>query len=60
MLIHRLLNDRSGATAIEYGLIAALIVIGMLVALQGVAGQNTTMWNSIAQKSNDAIQGSTS
>jgi pilus assembly protein Flp/PilA len=32
-LILRFLNDRSGATAIEYGLIAALIAVGILVGL---------------------------
>jgi pilus assembly protein Flp/PilA len=32
----RLIKDTSGVTAIEYGLIAALIVIGSLVALNSV------------------------
>jgi pilus assembly protein Flp/PilA len=32
-LIHRLIRDDSGATAIEYGLIVALIGIAMTVAL---------------------------
>lgn len=31
--LKRLLNDRSGATAIEYGLIASLIAVGILVGL---------------------------
>jgi pilus assembly protein Flp/PilA len=33
----RLLRDESGVTAIEYGLIAALIVIGSLVAVNSVS-----------------------
>lgn len=32
-LAKRLLNDPTGATAIEYGLIAALIAVGILVGL---------------------------
>jgi pilus assembly protein Flp/PilA len=34
MILHRLLRDESGATAIEYGLIVALIAIVMTAALQ--------------------------
>ena len=33
----RLSKDKSGVTAIEYGLIAALIVIGSLVAVNSVS-----------------------
>ena len=31
-MLHRLLHDEQGATAIEYGLIAALISIAMVMA----------------------------
>lgn len=34
--VNRFIRDEEGATAIEYGLIAALISIVMLVALTGV------------------------
>jgi pilus assembly protein Flp/PilA len=44
----RLLRDTRGATAVEYGLIVALIVIAMLGALQGVAAQNSTQWMFVA------------
>lgn len=42
-MISRFMNDESGATAIEYGLIAALIGVGIIVVLQNVRGelQNT-------------------
>jgi pilus assembly protein Flp/PilA len=33
----RLIKDEAGVTAIEYGLIAALIVIGSLVAVNSVS-----------------------
>ena len=37
IFLRRLIKDESGVTAIEYGLIAALIVIGSLVAVNSVS-----------------------
>lgn len=48
--IKRLLRDTRGATAIEYGLIVSLIVIAALVALGGVADQNTGLWVIVSEK----------
>ena len=40
----RILRDQRGATAIEYGLIAALVSVAAIAALQGVGSQlNSTM-----------------
>jgi pilus assembly protein Flp/PilA len=36
LLFAQLIKDESGVTAIEYGLIAALIVIGSMVAINSV------------------------
>ncbi len=44
----RLRSDKRGATAIEYGLIAALIVIAMLGALSSLGGGANGMWGMIA------------
>ena len=38
-LFARFLKDESGATAIEYGLIAALISVGIIAAAKGLGGQ---------------------
>ena len=46
----RLLRDDRGATAIEYGLIVALIVIAMIAALEGVANENTGLWAIVTEK----------
>ena len=44
-LLH-LIRDRKGATAIEYGLIAALIAVAAIAAMQGLgASLNTTFSN---------------
>jgi pilus assembly protein Flp/PilA len=53
--LKRLVEDQSGATAIEYGLIIALIVVAMIAALQGVASTTATMWNNVESKSVAAI-----
>jgi pilus assembly protein Flp/PilA len=47
-LIGRLSQDERGATAVEYALIAALIVIAMISALNNVAGTTTNMWNNVS------------
>lgn len=51
----KLVDDTSGATAIEYGLIAALIVVAMIAALQGVADSTIAMWNNVENRSTTAI-----
>ncbi|UYY77670.1 Flp family type IVb pilin [Sphingomonas sp. R1] len=41
-----MIRDRRGATAIEYGLIAALIAVAAIAAMQGLGNQlNTTFGN---------------
>ncbi len=54
MNLKRLMLDERGATAVEYGLIAALIVIAMLAALQGVANETINMWDNVESKMSDA------
>lgn len=47
-LFARFLNDESGATAIEYGLIAGLISVAIIAAVTLVGGNLTTTFNSVA------------
>jgi pilus assembly protein Flp/PilA len=49
MILKKLKNER-GATAIEYGLIAALMVIVMIPALQMVGGNTNGMYDQITNK----------
>jgi pilus assembly protein Flp/PilA len=44
----RLGRDATGATAIEYGLILALLVIAILGAIGGLGGGVLGAWNSMA------------
>jgi pilus assembly protein Flp/PilA len=47
-IFSRFLKDESGATAIEYGLIAALISVVIIGALQAVGGNLTTVFQNVA------------
>ena len=46
----RLLRDIRGATAVEYGLIVALVVIAMIAALRSVADENNGLWAVVTSK----------
>ncbi|MHA6720769.1 Flp family type IVb pilin [Sphingomonas sp. RS6] len=44
--LRKFVANRKGATAIEYGLIAALIAVAAIAAMQGLGNQlNTTFGN---------------
>ncbi len=47
-MLRRFLNDDSGATAIEYGLIAALIAVVCITALTTVGTNLSASFQSIA------------
>ena len=47
--MRRLLADQDGATAIEYGLIAALIIVAMMGGLSSLAGGTSSWWGRIQQ-----------
>jgi len=53
-ILRRLRADQKGATAIEYGLIAALIVIAMMGGLRAMGGGAGGMWSNIS----NAVQSS--
>lgn len=49
-MIRKLVSDHKGATAVEYGLIAALIVITMVASFMELAGTTTGMWTNVNNK----------
>lgn len=53
-IISQFAKDESGATAIEYGLIAALIAVGIIVAASALGGSLANLFNNIATKLNSA------
>jgi len=50
-------QDQDGVTAIEYGLIAALIAIGIVVALTTVGTDLKTVFSTIAADLDSAVAG---
>jgi len=45
--INRFVKDESGATAIEYGLIAALIAVGIIAAARALGSQIGETFNTV-------------
>ena len=48
-------KDESGATAIEYGLIAALVSVAAIGALQLMGGSLDTMFTAVSTELNAAV-----
>lgn len=48
--IERFLGDETGATAIEYALIAVGISVAILAAVQALGGSVSSMYDTIAEK----------
>jgi len=51
----KLLSDESGATAVEYGLIAALVSVAAVTALTAVGTDLTNMFNSVSTDVQNAV-----
>jgi len=47
-MLKRFLNDETGATAIEYGLIAAGISVAIIAVVQSVGSSLNTTFTSVA------------
>ena len=47
-LVSRFVSDQSGATAIEYGLIAGLIAVVIITAVRSIGTNLTTKFNQVA------------
>ena len=54
-MLRRLRADQSGATAIEYGLIAALLAVACITGMNSLGGGSTGLWGKIGLKVNDAM-----
>jgi len=54
-MIKAFVSDESGATAIEYGLIAALISVAAIVAIQSLGSSLTGMFTFVSTSVNTAV-----
>ena len=53
--ITKILKDESGATAIEYGLIAALVSVAAIAALTAMGTSLETMFNRVSNELSGAV-----
>lgn len=53
--LKNLLKDESGATAIEYGLIAALVSVAAITALTQMGSSLSTMFGTVSTKLQEAV-----
>jgi pilus assembly protein Flp/PilA len=51
----RFLKDENGATAIEYGLIAALVAVGAIAAVTAFGGSLTGLFGAVEDKAGGAM-----
>ena len=56
-LINRILNDEAGATAIEYGLIAALIAVAAITAMGSLGNSLSNTFNYVSGQMTNAQGG---
>lgn len=52
--LSRLAKDQRGASALEYALIASLIVVAMVASFREVARATTSMWNNVSTTVSEA------
>lgn len=51
-------DDTLGATAVEYGMILALVVLVVIIAIDGLATETVSMWDDVSSKSSKAMSNS--
>jgi pilus assembly protein Flp/PilA len=52
----RFLCHRGGATSLEYGLIVALVAVGMLAGLKALGTGNSSSWSSTSNRITGAMK----
>ena len=55
LFLAKLIRDTKAASAVEYALICALIVLAMIAGLNAVAGRTTSMWNSVSDNVSNVV-----
>jgi pilus assembly protein Flp/PilA len=55
-LIKQLWNDESGATAVEYGLMVALIAVAIIAGVTALGGRLNTLFTQVSNKMPQTVQ----
>ncbi len=59
LLFDRFVQDQSGATAIEYGLIAGMITVAVILAMTTMGESLVNLFGSVEDRAGSAIDGAT-
>ena len=59
-LVIRFLHDQSGATAIEYGLIAGLVAVGAIAAMTTFGGSLSSLFGTVQTRAGGAMDAAAS
>jgi pilus assembly protein Flp/PilA len=54
-MLKKLRDNQNGATAIEYGLIAALIAVAAIAAMQGMGSQLQSTFDKTSSKMSEGV-----
>lgn len=52
-----LLDDTTGATVVEYGLIVSLVVLAVIASVGSVADRTLILWNDLSRRATAALSG---
>ena len=55
MLVRRFIDDEAGATAIEYGLIAALVAVGCITAFTAFGSNLLGLFNGVEARTTAVV-----
>jgi len=55
--ISKFRKNQAGTSSVEYGVILAMIVLVVIVAIDGLADETISMWEGVQTKSEKAING---
>jgi len=56
-VLRKLAGDQEAATAVEYGLILALIFLGMVGAVSALGDEGTGLWGKVEDQTVSAMRG---
>ena len=56
MFLKQIIADSAGATAVEYGLILAMIFLAMVAGVQSTGNAVGNVWGEVTSKSDAAIK----
>ena len=52
--LQKLCRDTRGTSAVEYGFLCTMIVIGLISAVRGVGDENEGLWATVSERSAEA------